>query len=350
MSLGFVSAIFGGRAKSSTTSALGSIRRSVQQALSTEPGDHLYDAGLTSFVRELRRHNREDLDAWVESQLRELKTVLGGTQPPIVRSRVAVSLLYLHQLGYRMDWAVFPILQLLPVTTPRVRARAHLAATYFFHEASPATESVLLMSTNHFKSSLRPGRGHMAHTDALTVLATVANPALALALTEPVLDLLNPTQEGISVPTRKRAAVTLYRFLLAAPGHTSWVGRFLAHMFQLLQTTSSQPGSGDRAGGAAGDALRAAHGPERPQPPDLHQPPGRAPAHPPAPPVHTVPRLDDDQAGQAVHAPGGPGRARRARSTGRSRGHHHRRPQGRRRRRRRWRRWRRREWRRRRRR
>lgn len=88
-----------------------------------------------------------------------------------------------------MEWAAFPIIQLMSQPQFQYKRIGYLAASMAFHQNTDA----LIMTTQQFKKDLASSDQYAAGL-AITCLANIATPDLARDLVSDVVTLLNSSR------------------------------------------------------------------------------------------------------------------------------------------------------------
>jgi len=160
----------------------------------------------TDLVKGIRA-NKGNEDAFIQTCLEEIRNEVKSTDVKVLACAIQ-KLTYLHMFGYDMEWAAFPIIQLMSQPQFQYKRIGYLAASMAFHQNTDA----LIMTTQQFKKDLASSDQYAAGL-AITCLANIATPDLARDLVSDVVTLLNSSRKYI----RKKAVLVLYKIFMEYP-------------------------------------------------------------------------------------------------------------------------------------
>lgn len=163
----------------------------------------MFEKSLTDLVKGIRA-NKNNESAFITTCLAEIRQEVAASD--IRKKAVAVQkLIYLHMLGYNMEWAAFNVVEVMTTQHFAFKRIGYLAAAQSF---TPETE-VNILATQTMRKDLKSLNQYEAGL-AINALSTICSPELAKELVSEVVNLMNSQRPYI----RKKASRHVQNFPL----------------------------------------------------------------------------------------------------------------------------------------
>jgi AP-3 complex subunit delta-1 len=166
----------------------------------------MFEKTLSDLVKGVRANKRSEAE-YISKCISEIKEELASKDPNLLVEGI-LKLLYLHMLGYSMQWAAFNVIELM--ASPRFRGRriGYLAASLSF---GPTTD-VAILTANAFKKDF-VSKIMFDSGIALNCLANMVTPDVAVSIVSDVVGILKSNHAYL----RKKALLALYKLFLQYP-------------------------------------------------------------------------------------------------------------------------------------
>jgi AP-3 complex subunit delta-1 len=166
----------------------------------------MFEKTLSDLVKGVRANKRSESE-YISKCIQEIKEELASKDPNLLVEGI-LKLLYLHMLGYSMQWAAFNVIELM--ASPRFRGRriGYLAASLSF---GPTTD-VAILTANAFKKDF-VSKIMFDSGIALNCLANMVTPDVAVSIVSDVVGILKSNHAYL----RKKALLALYKLFLQYP-------------------------------------------------------------------------------------------------------------------------------------